>query len=150
LVSAISFGTDKSDILVDGAEKMTWRRVAIIGIACALANCDGSQIGQADVMGEYHANIPPGSATLVIKPDYTWEYHIDGSRQFTRSGKWELESSDTTSSIYAITFERFEFGFPVSRADPQKPSLWPAQFYKDYTGKVRACIMDGKICFRHS
>jgi hypothetical protein len=146
----MAHGSDKSDILVDGAKKMTWRQLAIASIACALVNCQSSQISQADVIGEYHATVPSGLATLVIMSDYTWKYHIDGPRDFVRSGKWVPEPSDTTSSVYVITFERFEFGFPVFRADPQKPSFWPAQFSKDYTGRARACIRDGEICFKHS
>jgi hypothetical protein len=138
-------------------KKMMWRRVAIGSMACALANCEGDQISQPDVMGEFHADVPSGRATLVIKPDYTWEYHIDGSRDFIRSGKWEPEPSLTASSIYTVTFIRFEFGFrlfepvgPLSEHDLQKPGFWPAQFSKDYTGKARACIRDGEICFKHS
>jgi hypothetical protein len=119
-------------------------------MAIALASCEGDQISQTDVMGEYHADIPPGLATLVIRPDYTWEYHIDGPADFVHSGKWDPEPSLTTSSAYTITFLRFEFGFPLSEFDPQRPAIWPAEFSKDYTGKVRACIRQGRICFKHS
>lgn len=135
----------------------TWgRHVAIAGVACALANCTDPPISQADVMGEYHADLPPGMATLVIRSEYTWEYRISGSRDFVRSGKWQPEPSMTTPSIYALSFERFEFGFPLSNFDPpsikvdwQKPSFWPAQF-SYYAGKARVCVRDGQFCFKHS
>jgi hypothetical protein len=128
------------------SKRMAWRRISIVGIACALANCEGDRVSQTDVMGEFHANVPSGQATLVIKPDYSWKYHIDGQRDFIRSGKWEPEPSLTTSSVYTITFIRFEFGFPGYEFE----AFWAAQFSRDYTGKVRACIMDDRICFRHS
>jgi hypothetical protein len=126
-----------------------WRLIAIACMASVLASCEGSQIDQTDVMGEYHADVPAGTAKLVIKPDCTWEYRIEGSPEFVRSGKWEPEPGMSTPSTRVITLDRFEFGFPLSDMDPQKPSFWPAQFSKDSTGKARACILDGEICFKH-
>jgi hypothetical protein len=116
----------------------------------ASANCACSLIGisQTDAMGEYRADVPSGLAILTVKPDFTWEYRIDGSN-FARSGKWSPEPNDTTRSVYAITFVPFEFGFPTSPFDPQKPSIWPAQFFRDYRGKIQACIMIVDICFKH-
>jgi hypothetical protein len=144
-------------VAMDRAKKMMWRGIAIAGMAFILVNCGSSQISQADIIGEYRADVPPGLATLIIKQDYTWEYHIDGPQYFARSGKWVTESDLTTSSTYTVTLERFESGFPLFdyvppsiKFDQQKPGFLVAQFEKDYTGKVSTCIRIRKYCFKHS
>jgi hypothetical protein len=100
--------------------------------------------------------LPPyGRATLVVKGDGAWNYLLNTKPELGPSGKWTLESAESTPTVIALSLFPFRFGFPRDELDLERPAHHLFYFSKRRSGKVGTCVENlgtkfgpkGRLCF---
>ena len=105
-------------------------------MAFALLACS-SAVSRSELVGNYSANVPVGTDTLVLREDgsYVHSHSIPGRTPTQQEGTWLLEPPAADGTI--VTFQRF-----VVEVEPLKsarPGIWPA-FVERHFGKLRLTI----------
>jgi hypothetical protein len=127
----------------------------LMAVAIAVGNGGPEPIAVSDVPGTYRTATPYGRATLVVKEDGAWNYLLDTRPELRPSGKWTLETTQSTPTLIALSLFPFAFGFPRDQVDPQRPTHHFFYFSKRRTGKIETCLENlgtkfgpkGRLCF---
>ena len=105
-------------------------------MAFALLACS-SAVSRAELVGNYSANVPVGTDTIVLREDgsYVHGHSFPGKTATEQAGTWLLEPPGVDGT--RVTFERFIFEIEPLKSEGS--GFWPALAEKRF-GKARLCI----------